>query len=469
MQNFLRLQPSKSAREIARHLGVTRREVNSILYREVNVFASAGTDPPVWHLLRPEDLPGNLIPHQKSHKTPNTTIESADLSSVIFHVTYSEDVSHSTPMWKYPNVEKITKAWIKVNIPSKFQHKFERLLKEQFPTNAEVSIGELFESAHNIHRSALFQNLRLLLLLDGYTSLEAIAHDAAENRLRQNADFEYLLSLRHVPEISRFNDDMEILNRRAGGETLDSIAPTYGLTRERIRQRIRGLSVYGITASNIEIRNRIRKINEDRKILVAFKYITEFPGSTSEEIQNSLCCTASEVKQLLDYRLQRYIAPPKRSGSKTMSNTEILAAIRLASTFEYPLSGPGFDELIESQLLECVSRVRILQIFGSWSNACELAGVESNASVRTSYDRTWTETDLWEYLIDFLLSTQSSNASGNYDNWAREKPGDRPSIATLRNYLGQWNEIVGIALLKLRNEPYHSRYRTLLESIVKDF
>ena len=108
-----------------------------------------------------------------------------------------------------------------------------------------------------------------------------------------------------------------------------------------------------------------------------------------------------------------------------------------------------------------------MQIFGSWSNACELAGVESLAPVRTSYDRIWTESDLWEYLMDFLLSSQNSNSVENYDNWAREKPGDRPSSGTLRNYLGQWNEIMSVALLNLRKDPYHSRFRSLLERSVK--
>lgn len=487
IQSLLRSNPAKSARDIARHLNVTRQEVNSILYRESQMFISLGNSPPLWSLTSGTFDNRSLAPNNDSNptfnqltkdrnhrkpresifpsdfKSPRRMIEIDDLSTLILKTASLRDLNGVSLNRNHPTNEKITKAWIKLNISPRFQTRFQKTLNEYFKKNKEVSTEEMFELVPELKRSEITLNYKLLVLLGGYISIESIAQSATCGQLLLDNDYIYLLSLRNDPDIRRLIEDLEILSRRAGGETLDSISTTYGITRERIRQRLRDLSIYGVAISPVEIRNTKKNAVLTKKTSILSRYVIEFPGCTNEEMTAALDFSAAEIRQYLDPKLRRFIAPIRRNGSPTMSETEILDAIKLAGSLEYPLSGPGFDELIDSNLVNCLSRVRIMQIFGSWSNACELAGVESLVPVRSSYDRIWTENDLWEYLMDFLLSPQTSNSVGNYDNWAREKPGDRPSSGTLRNYLGQWSEIMSLALLNLRKNPYHSKFRTLLE------
>ena len=478
-----------SAKEIARQLDVSRKEVNSILYREIEKLASVGLDPPLWYLLPTKDTDSTSSTQAKITHTSkglpskqwiaqqtgdhhlsgkSQPVEMEDLVSSIQRITSIKNFDFLLTNRNYPSNERITKAWICINIPRKLQAKFHNLLEEHCGKDDEVSLGEILDLLSALQKSLITRNLGSLMLFRGYTSIESIAQFASQGRLSSHIDFPYLISLKQEPKIHRLVQDLEILNRRASGETLESISRTYGITRERIRQRLQGMSIYGVTLSPVKIRNTKKTLNEDRNASLISSFIVQYPGCTKLEIQESLNLSNRELAKHLNARLRRFIAPEKRNVVNLMSKEEILEAIKLASTFEYPLSGPGFDELLQTNLVSCVSRMRIMQIFGSWSNACELAGVESLAPVRSSYDHIWTESDLWKYLVDFILSPQTSNSTTNYDCWAREKPGDRPSTGTLRNYLGTWSEIVGLALLKIREDPYHSKFKKLMESPVAE-
>jgi len=493
IKKYLRSNPQKSAREIAKHLNTTRREINSILYRDPDNFISVGTDPPLWHLsssvepvqvveskiepiprTRDPRIPSN--PHRQ-HKNFRPILEnSKDTTSEILHiedfeffvqklnVAYTAEIIASIDESIFE--EKITKAWIRLNIPTRSQKRFRQLMTENQLIEEKSTVGDLFSSDNTLRKSEIIRNLQLLILLDGYTSIPSIAEFSTQGKLHQHCDFQLLQRTQPDPIISRLTDDLEILNRRAKGETLDAIAPTYGLTRERIRQRQRDMSVYGIEISSIAIRNQKKNAADDRKQAIICQYILNSPGCTYEEIQMALGFTQAEVRRLTPMQFKKFLAPIRRVGYNSMTQNQILDAIRMAATLEYPLSGPGFDELINSNLVTCVSRVRILQIFGTWSRACELAGVESLTPVRPSYDRIWSQTDLWEYLMDFVLDPDASHSVGEYDKWARDRPGDRPSSGTLRNYLGQWSEILAVALVKLRDEPYNEKFRRNLESSV---
>ncbi len=489
IESLLSAPEAKSAKEIARQLGVTRKEVNSILYREIEKFASVGLDPPLWHLIPTKDSDSTSRTQIKitdsSKGSPSKQwitqqtgdqqlsgksqpIEIEDLVPLIQRISSMKNFDFLLTKENYPSNERITKAWIGINIPLKLQAKFHNILREHYDRDHEVLLGEILDLLPPLQRSLITRNFGSLMLLRGYTSIESIAQFASQGRLFSHTDFPYLLSLKQEPEIHRLVQDLEILNRRASGETLESISRTYGITRERIRQRLLAMSAYGVTISPVEIRNVKKILTEDRHASLISSFILKYPGCTKLEIQESLNLSNRELAKHLDARFRRFIAPEKRNVANLMSKEEILEAIKLASTFEYPLSGPGFDELLQTNLVSCVSRMRIMQIFGSWSNACELAGVESLAPVRSTYDHIWTESDLWEYLVDFILSPQTSNSTTNYDSWAREKPGDRPSTGTLRNYLGSWSEIVGLALLKIREDPYHSKFKKLMESPVAE-
>ena len=487
IKKFLRSNPLKSARDIAKNLDATRQEINSVLYRHPGIFNSIGSDPPLWRLVSMDES-GN---HGEKSTTSNSSnniddtkeefvvgskhaiesqpistreIEIADMHYLVNQLRSLKFIElSSTPNPKILS-EVITRAWIKLNIPEEFKIRFQKFMKEHHLAENKITLGELFAELSTAGNSEILRNLHLLILLNGYISIVDLVKFAQEGRLKDHPDFALVEFRRTDPTIERLTEDLLIINLRANGETLRSVALQFGLTKERIRQRQRDLAIYGINFSPSLIRLGRKLTSDERKKEVICQYILKFPGCTVDEIQESLQMSRSEIRQLLPKTYKKFLAPTRRIANSSMTKAEILDAIRFASTLEYPLSGPGFDELLKSNAIKCVSRVRILQIFGTWSHACDLAGVESLLPGRQSYDRNWSETDLWEYLMDFLLSNPESFSFGTYDGWARERPGDRPSSGTLRNYLGPWSEVLSTALLKLRDDQYHEIFKQNQES-----
>jgi hypothetical protein len=348
---------------------------------------------------------------------------------------------------------------------------FEELKRRNWP-KTRITVRDFFSLSATQEWDKVIGHIAILLLTNGYLSINVLAKSALKGQLSLEQDFYFLVENKDDKAIRRLVEDLEIIERRSSGETLDDVAKHFGLTRERVRQRQHLMKIYGLELDRTELglgkqaKSRDREIQTTRERIA--KVIIDLPGISLTELQSLTSIEIRKIGKLIDPRLRRFVQPKRRSGSNSMSDEQILEAIRDAATWEYPLSGTEFDRLVENGIIDCVSRVRIMQIFGTWLNACDLAGVEGLQPVRSSYDRNWSPNDLWEYLVDFLLSEQSANSVGNYDTWAREKPGDRPSSGTLRNYLGQWSEVLGTAMEMLRADKYRTRFLEHVSRIMDD-
>jgi hypothetical protein len=91
-----------------------------------------------------------------------------------------------------------------------------------------------------------------------------------------------------------------------------------------------------------------------------------------------------------------------------------------------------------------VTSIRLMQLFGSWTNACELAGVESPKAVRENYETRWTDQELVQAVASYLLDFEFRGAAHRYDEWRKQQwnSEDLPSMGTLRLKLGRnWRTI----------------------------
>ena len=77
--------------------------------------------------------------------------------------------------------------------------------------------------------------------------------------------------------------------------------------------------------------------------------------------------------------------------------------------------------------------------FGSWAAACKKAKVKTGQG-RPSYTRRHTPEDLINYVKQYLASETATGAAVDYDVWQRSING-APSLALLRQRLGNWNKI----------------------------
>lgn len=101
--------------------------------------------------------------------------------------------------------------------------------------------------------------------------------------------------------------------------------------------------------------------------------------------------------------------------------------------------------------------MRIIQIFGSWRAACDLAGAEAPAPPRRSYERRWTERELAESVARYLSEPEFRGAHHRYDEWRKLtlNTDEIPSSGTLKNYLGRsWITVRNRGLEVLR-EQWH--------------
>jgi len=134
---------------------------------------------------------------------------------------------------------------------------------------------------------------------------------------------------------------------------------------------------------------------------------------------------------------------------------EILDGLRSAATMEFPLSAENYNDLVSRGFVKGVTAARIVQVFGSWRQGCELAGVETAKSPRSSYESKWTDRELAEAVAQFLTSDNYHGALNRYDEWRRDtgKDDDTPSMGTLRNRLGPAWKLVrrqGLDILRER-------------------
>ena len=191
------------------------------------------------------------------------------------------------------------------------------------------------------------------------------------------------------------------------------------------------------------------------------RYLQDKPGVTLEEIANALNAPLTDVTAAarpvdwLILGVDELVQPTVRIESDAIvaSRDRARAALLAASLMAKPLSHQSYTALIREGRVKGPSVARIVQLFGSWTTACNEVGVTSGEPLRSNYERTWTEDDLLNYVERFLRDTTFRGASHQFDQWRvtvnhSEKV---PSLGTVRNIVGgTWNDIRTQALRRMR-------------------
>lgn len=191
------------------------------------------------------------------------------------------------------------------------------------------------------------------------------------------------------------------------------------------------------------------------------RYVQDKPGVTLEEIAEALNAPITDVTAAarpVDWLIlgaDELVQPTVRVESEAIvaSRDRARAALLAASLMTKPLSHQNYTALLREGRVKGPSVARIVQLFGSWTAACNEVGVTSGEPLRTNYERTWTEDDLLNYVERFLRDTSFRGASHQFDQWrATVNHSEKvPSLGTVRNIVGgTWNDIRTQALRRMR-------------------
>jgi DNA-binding transcriptional MerR regulator len=286
---------------------------------------------------------------------------------------------------------------------------------------------------------------------------------------------EFLSTFGYQFDENIFEDDtvgrkIRILELRMDGLTLDEIGKQYGLTRERIRQILNkasksvesdpslgGRGFSEIFASRTHsAKSEERRLQQENKESIDSRvrtYLNSNPGATYLEIFQELGISVKDLRASLQPQTTKFIWTEASENMKQslFSDEAILEALKLAEAFESPISAPKYRELVERGLVNGPGPQTVALRFGSWKRACELAEVTYNESVRTSYDKQWTESEMLESVIEFLLNKSYGKGIQSYDEWRFETMRDAPSGAHVRKYFDTWIDTKNRALMYMRD------------------
>jgi predicted transcriptional regulator len=281
------------------------------------------------------------------------------------------------------------------------------------------------------------------------------ASSAGDGKL-QTAELELLTSS------SRKDRDAAILQFRMRGVTLQEIAEQAGLTRERVRQIcLREAKAIGEETSIKAIR---RRIDSDNRALVETEYkrlrrlwsaaILNRPGISADElvdrIPSRLDNEASPnniVSNCVARFLRRMPRESRDDDSKSEMKSNLLGAIRIAATFEVPLSRRTFDQLVALGEINSPSAQSVSAVFGSWSSACAAAEIDCHTPARSVYDRQWNRNEMIQVLMDFVLDHRATTTLDGYKSWrSMDSIPAAPSPALVRQRLGSWSHVMNQVL-----------------------
>ena len=191
------------------------------------------------------------------------------------------------------------------------------------------------------------------------------------------------------------------------------------------------------------------------------RYLRDKPGVTLEEIAEALNAPVTDITAAarpVDWLIlgaDELVQPAVRVESEAIiaSRDRARAALLASSLLTKPLSHQNYTALLREGRVKGPSVARIVQLFGSWTAACNEVGVTSGEPLRSNYERTWTEDDLLNYVERFLRDTSFRGASHQFDQWrATVNHNEKvPSLGTVRNIVGgTWNDIRTQALRRMR-------------------
>ena len=176
-------------------------------------------------------------------------------------------------------------------------------------------------------------------------------------------------------------------------------------------------------------------------------WLADHPGSSVDDAQKALNWSKSQLAKAMTDDARRLAVRHRTGSSRKWSEVEILDALRAAwaaiSTTESVtgLSYARYNQLVHDEIVEGPTSVRVLQVFGSWADAAEKAGVPAGKKPNRTFTSAWTDEDILEDVRRYLADPNTRGSFAGWNAWKKINAPQAPSGAMILNRLGNWSEI----------------------------
>jgi DNA-binding transcriptional ArsR family regulator len=237
------------------------------------------------------------------------------------------------------------------------------------------------------------------------------------------------MTLTHYERAEQLSE--ELLAAHARGESVSSMAEQHGLRREAVAAE---LSRHGIGAPS-----------QPREAVL--DYVRRHPGLSVEDLSLRLDLSKSSVSRYLRGTPEhRLVVSRKTNPRQQFSDSQMAEALREAfrrlEDRSKGLSRKRYRELM-ADVPEAPAAATFIRRYGSWSEACRLAGVTASKARRDNYVQTHTNADIVAAVDEFITTTGQTSYHA-YAAWAREH--GRPSGPLLVQRLGGWADARKLAI-----------------------
>lgn len=227
----------------------------------------------------------------------------------------------------------------------------------------------------------------------------------------------------------------------ARGESLEEAAAHYGMELWRAK----AIFVRSGLPVPKPIRHR-RPRAEDERALGAriHSYLEREDNASTSQVAAALRTTRAKVLEAVwpqdEHRLRPALKPEQKYPTESILIA--LQAMSLARGREsqargrVPVTASYWDAHRDPGVHPAASVVRAR--FGSWTAACEAAGVPVAESSRTKPIRHWSEEECLAAVQEFFAGGHGWG-SAHYEKWSRDR--DVPSVTTVLSRLGSWPKL----------------------------
>lgn len=259
--------------------------------------------------------------------------------------------------------------------------------------------------------------------------------------------------------------DQGIVNDLLAGEARAVVANKHGLTPERVRQ-ISEPFLSDIKKSRASAREE-RRVKERREHLKQVKSLAEEnPSMRVSAIASSVggSVTPQDVigvigeKDALRRDQIRFVEDPV--FTQKFTDEDCFEALREASRSVGKAEGKKDGEYgvltmvlySENSKPEDPKRSTIQKRFGTWQNACNLAGIPSGEPIpHRVYKKRWTHEEMVAIVQRFFTECGVFGSMRDYSEWALNVP-NTPTQATVRAHFGSWTKVKEIAAQMAENK-----------------
>jgi hypothetical protein len=249
--------------------------------------------------------------------------------------------------------------------------------------------------------------------------------------------------------------NLKILDFRKKGFTLAEIGEQFSISRERVRQIIykcvgKELDLY---LNNREIEKQsLLEENLNEKINTIVDYVKSNKGVTLTKLLNEFEIELDFYQKFIPKNVGKFVLTKHEIGkgpAKIWSNEDIVESLKNAGTYFFPLSHGDYEKLVDMGEIKGPSVPLIYKRFGSWTNACHEAGIETNKPVRSEYVLDYSDEEILNFLMRYFNEEQTIGSIEDFEKWRVAQNSKVPSIGLIRNRIGNWGVVKEIVLKKI--------------------